>query len=487
VLDETQDSSRTRSGRTFRQPVPEAVQARPSQNTSPSVAPENRPKAQTGTLDGQMTEVQAKAYMADQVRRWERDTAPPEVKYDWPQVRLNPTSYISAVLTTSEYLRQRLSMATQADAWVSEMQLRRRTFGTARDLTAALIPPGMFSPRECVAVLQTLLFEAGFGFVNLVPGWFRTRANKVHPDLVRRVVGEMLQLLVVELIEWRQVMNQASKILVSLQRSGRMHQGGLHQDLEGQAQEEVRVISVYEANLLEREYIWQLKAAGFWKVRSPRGSEAEPEPQRVGRVPARALHSSIPSPSSLQCVPSTVVRNLEATSSGPSMSTIQSSSGPSGSSATSSLFGLSGGSDESMSSAASSTQTSRDSTSGSSGWSIVGGGGRMAYAPPGHLSMTVQGFGGVSMETGVGMYVIREAVLTHLNAVDQEDAVMVEEPTPAVRKKKSKTTFGRRSRHRDSPSSSDESGSEDHRRPHRRSHSRASMSGRRSPSSRSSR
>jgi hypothetical protein len=165
-----------------------------------------------------MTEVQAKAYVADQVRRWEQDTsernAPPEVKYDWPQVRLNPTSYISAVLTTSEYLRQRLSMATQADAWVSEMQLRRRTFGTARDLTAALTPPGMFSPRECAAVLQTLLFEAGFGFVNLVPGWFRTRANKVHPDLVRRVVGEMLQLLVVELIEWRQVMNQASEILV---------------------------------------------------------------------------------------------------------------------------------------------------------------------------------------------------------------------------------------------------------------------------------
>jgi hypothetical protein len=91
------------------------------------------------------------------------------------------------------------------------------------------------------------------------------------------------------------------------------------------------------------------------------------------------------------------------------------------------------------------------------------------------------------METGVGMYVTREAVLTHPNVVDQDDAVLMEEPTPAVRKKKSKTTFGGRSRHRDSPSSSDESGSEDHRRPHRRSHSRASRSGRRSPSSRSSR
>jgi len=112
----------------------------------------------------------------------------------------------------------------------------------------------------------------------------------------------------------------------------------------------------------------------------------------------------------------------------------------------------------------------------------------MAYAPPGHLVMTVQGFGGaVPMETRVGMYVTREAVLTHPNTVEQEDTVMVEEPTQAARKKKSKTTLGRRSRHRDSPSSSDESGSEDHRRSHRRSHSRASRSGRRSPSNRPSR
>jgi len=59
----------------------------------------------------------------------------------------------------------------------------------------------------------------------------------------------------------------------------------------------------------------------------------------------------------------------------------------------------------------------------------------MAYAPPGYLDMTVQGFGGaVPMETGVGMYVTQEAVVTRPNAVDQEDAVMVEEPTPVARK-----------------------------------------------------
>ncbi|KAK1942161.1 hypothetical protein P3T76_006483 [Phytophthora citrophthora] len=56
----------------------------------------------------------------------------------------------------------------------------------ARDIQAALIPPSEFSPRECIAVLQTLLFEAGFGFVNLVQGWFRTSVYEVRQDLVRR-------------------------------------------------------------------------------------------------------------------------------------------------------------------------------------------------------------------------------------------------------------------------------------------------------------
>jgi hypothetical protein len=129
----------------FRQPVPEAAQPKPSKRTSSSVAPENRPMAQTGSLDGHMTEAHAKAYVADQVRRWERDTSernvPPEVEYEWPQVRLNPVTFFSAVLTTIEYLRKRFSMATEADTGVPETQRRRRTLGTTRDLTAALIPP----------------------------------------------------------------------------------------------------------------------------------------------------------------------------------------------------------------------------------------------------------------------------------------------------------------------------------------------------------
>jgi hypothetical protein len=75
-----------------------------------------------------------------------------------------------------------------------------------------------------------------------------------------------------------------------------MHLEGLHLDLEGQSQEEVRLISDYETNLLEHEYIWLLETAGFWKVRSSRGSASEPEPIRVGRFPARPPHHRFPHP-----------------------------------------------------------------------------------------------------------------------------------------------------------------------------------------------
>ncbi|GMF39316.1 unnamed protein product [Phytophthora fragariaefolia] len=53
-------------------------------------------------------EVQVKVFVADQVRRWERDVSewslPPNIKYDWPHDHLDSSSYLSAVLTTSEQL-----------------------------------------------------------------------------------------------------------------------------------------------------------------------------------------------------------------------------------------------------------------------------------------------------------------------------------------------------------------------------------------------
>ncbi|GMF51380.1 unnamed protein product [Phytophthora fragariaefolia] len=291
-------------------------------------------------------EVQVNAFVADQVRRWERDVSkrsfPPNIKYDWLHDHLDSSSYLSAVLTTSEYLRKRTSMAAEAEAWITEMELTRRTFGAPGDWTAVTIPVVHFSPRECVAVLQTQLFEAGFGFLNLVPGWFRTRANKAHPDLVRNVVEEMLILLTIEMVELRQLLVRAVEIQVSARAEQPCPEGVvLEPDVE---------MSDREVELLGRDYVGMLKVSGPQKPRCPRGpSVREPGPKRIQREPALAPPSSILTPESPQSVSSSDFGSLEGARPG-SMSSGPESSVESESQATSSLFGTTGGSDESLTS-----------------------------------------------------------------------------------------------------------------------------------------
>ncbi|GMF45642.1 unnamed protein product [Phytophthora fragariaefolia] len=340
-----------------------------------------------------LAEVQVKPFVADQVRRWERDVSersfPPNIKYDWPHDHLDSSSYLSAVLTTSEYLRKRTSMAAEADAWIAEMELTRRTFGAPGDRTAVTIPLAHYSLRECVAVLQTQLFEAGFGFLNWVPGWFRTRANKAHPDLVRNVVEEMLILSIIEMVELSQLLVQAAEIQVSARTEQPCPEGVvLEPDVE---------MSDREVELLGRDYVRMLKASGLQKPRSPRGpSVGAPGPKRIQRVPALAPPSSIPTSESPQSVSSSAFRSLEGARPG-SMSSGPESSVQTESQAASSLFGTTGGSDESLTSAMSGSRTSRESSSGSSRFSWGRDAGGHVSAVP--MAMTARTLGG---ENAVG-------------------------------------------------------------------------------------
>ncbi|KAG6975296.1 hypothetical protein JG688_00002509, partial [Phytophthora aleatoria] len=96
----------------------------------------------------QLTEFHARDYMADQVRRWEQTPpgriTPPNVEYVGP----NGTSDMTGWKVAGP---------------------ERRMFLLAEDLTAVTIPPGLATPGESVAALQTLLREAGFEFTNLIP------------------------------------------------------------------------------------------------------------------------------------------------------------------------------------------------------------------------------------------------------------------------------------------------------------------------------
>ncbi|GMF58940.1 unnamed protein product [Phytophthora fragariaefolia] len=144
------------------------------------------------------------------------------------------------------------------------------------------IPFELFSPRECVAVLQTQLFEAGFSFLNLVPSWFRTRANKAHPDLVRSVVEKVLILLNIEIAELSQPIAQAATAQASTHVVlSRLEGGALDLDVE---------LSKREAELLGRHYLRVPNVSGLQKSTSPRGlSVGEPGPKRIQHVHVLAL------------------------------------------------------------------------------------------------------------------------------------------------------------------------------------------------------
>ncbi|KAE9200290.1 hypothetical protein PF002_g21876 [Phytophthora fragariae] len=190
-------------------PVLETPSPRPVETPSPR--PVETPRRDLGVS---VAEIQARDYVAEQVRRWERAPSgrisPPSVEYTWPAVTLDTAGWQTAILATSGYLREWSLSATSEDAWEVELRPERRMPAMAQDLTAATIPPGLSSPRESVAALQTLLCEAGFEFTNLVPKWLKTRASKIHRSKVYKVVSDLLQLLGVEMLEWQQVTAKAS-------------------------------------------------------------------------------------------------------------------------------------------------------------------------------------------------------------------------------------------------------------------------------------
>ncbi|KAG2844807.1 hypothetical protein PC112_g2091 [Phytophthora cactorum] len=126
---------------------------------------------ESGAVAVQLIEFHARAYMADQVRRWEQTPpgriTPPNVEYVGPNETSDMTGWKRA--------RRGLDRGTQSGA---------KDVPAAEDLAAVTIPPGLVTPGESVAALQTLLREAGFEFTNLIPEWYETRASQIHHRMV---------------------------------------------------------------------------------------------------------------------------------------------------------------------------------------------------------------------------------------------------------------------------------------------------------------
>ncbi|KAE9009321.1 hypothetical protein PR002_g15649 [Phytophthora rubi] len=346
--------------------------------------------------------IQARDYVAEQVRRWERAPSgrisPPFVEYTWPTVTLDTAGWQTAILATSGYLRDWSLSATSEDAWVVELRPERRMPAMAQDLTTATIPPGLSSPREGVAALQTLLCEAGFEFTNLVPEWFKTRASKIHRSKVYKVVADLLQLLGVEMLEWQQVTAKASgrSVLPEGVKSERPPRLDYHaEDAEGDL-----YMNDYESDLLGREFVMRLRALGIRTTRSPRGSsQSEPYAKRPQAHPPQPPSlSSLPLYASSGTGPSTVPPS--EVNAGAQMSVsrkTESNSVPSQSD-------VSGQSSVSQRSFVTGSLSSRDESSGSSMWSYEGG--HMPYVGYHPMVMTAHGASGFEPSgPEMGMYV----------------------------------------------------------------------------------
>ncbi|KAE9072220.1 hypothetical protein PF010_g25570 [Phytophthora fragariae] len=349
-----------------------------------------------------VAEIQARDYVAEQVRRWERAPSgrisPAYVEYAWPAVTLDTAGWQTAILATSGYLREWSLSATSEDAWVVELRPERRMPAIAQDLTAATIPPGLSSPRESVAALQTLLCEAGFEFTNLVPEWFKTRASKIHRSKVYKVVADLLQLLGVEMLEWQQVMAKASgkSVLSKGVKSERPPRLDYHvENAEGDL-----FMNDYESDLLGREFVMRFQTLGIRTTRSPRGSSrSEPDAKRPQAHP--------PQPPSLSSL-------LLYASSGTGPSTVPPSevnsvaqmsvSRKTESNSVPSQSDVSGQSSVSQRSLVTGSLSSRDESSGSSMWSYEGG--HMPYIGYNPMVMTAHGSSGFAPSgPEMGMYV----------------------------------------------------------------------------------
>ncbi|GMF17074.1 unnamed protein product [Phytophthora fragariaefolia] len=214
-----------------------------------------------------------RAYVADQVRLWERVTlefvASPTVEYSWASSVPDFQPRWAAVMATSEYVASRMSMANPNDAWISEWNLVRLGPSTAVDVTGVMVPPSSLSPRECAALTKTLFFDAGFRFRNLIPGWFQARTSQVGSSFARAVTQDLQQLLAVELLEWRDLASGASSRIVpalSVQSPG--------DDVKFEESGMEVAMADYEAWSLGRECLHRMRMAGVRPTRPvlPSGS-----------------------------------------------------------------------------------------------------------------------------------------------------------------------------------------------------------------------
>ncbi|EGZ18863.1 hypothetical protein PHYSODRAFT_332592 [Phytophthora sojae] len=409
---------------------PEPRVSAPSSQATPRKTPESdireaaapAPESGAAALDARSMVL----YVRREVRRWEvvnpGKVTPPSVVYEWPTPKPDANSYFAAAYATGDYL---MSLEDQDEAWISEFHLARWGVGTAQDLMATTIPQSIMTTRECVAILQTLFFEAGFEFVNLIPGWSSTRAPRIPESLVRSVMEETQNFIAVELVEWRLVIAGVSfKVNSEDHAAPSAQEQAPRLDYHKEDGDGDLLMTDYDVDLLGRQFDLRFRVTGLRISRSPRGSSGgEPRSKRTQhgpprpQVPSTPSALSTPSLSSLPAYKSSTGASLQNSTPLNSVSngrdSLEAEAKATTPGAVPSVIGTSRASDEST---ASGVQTSYGSSSSSSMMSL---GQRV-----GALALVAQNAGGFAAAGDLGFQVTRTVIPSRIVSVDQDDVEM---------------------------------------------------------------
>ncbi|KAG6959709.1 hypothetical protein JG688_00009961 [Phytophthora aleatoria] len=107
-----------------------------------------------------------------------------------------------AAFDTSRYLGL-VNAGRLPESWMKVMQIRLRRQPL---VTNAKVPPKILSSLPCVAPLQTMLLEAGFEFLNVVPIWSEvSEVAGVPVELIYRGVEKIQHRIFGECVEWNKL------------------------------------------------------------------------------------------------------------------------------------------------------------------------------------------------------------------------------------------------------------------------------------------
>ncbi|RLN73515.1 hypothetical protein BBJ28_00026995, partial [Nothophytophthora sp. Chile5] len=248
------------------------------------------------------SDAEAVAYGDLHLKRWQETphqlVLPVDVVYDQREQGFSMRAWVQAAFRTSAYLSEQESTSSQDNAWLRTLKARRKRLPVTSDLRAMMVSPKLLSPVACVAVLQTMLLESGFEFVNIVPVWGETQVLSEIPSRhVQRGAETLCSCLGDESLEWHKLMERVP-FHVRRSQDPRLELPPPQIEYHPTDEDGDLLMTEVADAYLGKELVLRLRVTGT-RVRSPPTSETgEPHakrPQLLPPQPPSVPSNSLPS------------------------------------------------------------------------------------------------------------------------------------------------------------------------------------------------